>query len=78
MAKLKLDIEFNTIEFVKSHGCAPRGRGSWAFSSERNGPIENVLFSPSMTYAEAKKWARAEIEQRVAGEVDYLTVYVQP
>jgi len=52
-------IHFNDTEYRFSHGAAPRGRGSWAFSVNRD-PINNEIFwTPgSMTYTQAKKMAR--------------------
>ena len=71
-------VEFDDIEFQKSHGRAPRGRGYWAFSTDRRGR-EHLLFSPDMTYAEAKKWAKtAHLELAVGLDLAFLTLYVQP
>lgn len=56
-------ITFDTSDYYNSHLREPRGRGSWAFMLEsdfRSGEnyFENIKWSPSMTYGEAKKWAR--------------------
>ena len=57
-------IEFNTRKYETSHLTTPRGRGSWAFQPTsayfKNGDYdsEQTLWSPSMTYTEAKAWAR--------------------
>lgn len=61
-----MTIEFLTDEYEFSHGCAPRGRGSWAFAEDRNAHAcsQQILWSPSMTYPEAKKWARDELKRR--------------
>jgi len=73
-----MEIEFNTYTFQASHGKAPRGRGSWAFSLDRAGR-DHLIFSPSMTYGEAKRWAREEYKRLAAGaELDFIQVYVQP
>lgn len=53
-------ITFDNIEYIKAHGKNPTGRGSWAFSVDRRGQ-NDVLFSPSMTLTDAKKWAKAEL-----------------
>lgn len=45
---------FNTSPYFNSHMKQPRGRGCWAFRMFKDG---EVIISPSMTYAEAKKWA---------------------
>jgi hypothetical protein len=43
---------FKTTEFVMAHSRQPKGRGGWAFEFNGRPPV----FSPSMTYGEAKKW----------------------
>lgn len=53
-----MKTEFEIIEWIMSYGKTPRGRGSWAFATERNADIYDVKLSPSMTYSEAKKWAK--------------------
>jgi hypothetical protein len=52
-----MPAEFDTREYEASHGQKPRGRGSWAFQVE-----DDILpvFSPSMTYTEAKRWVRQQ------------------
>lgn len=85
MAK-KVRIEFVTSPYERSHCTQPRGRGSWAFSLERDpcDVIKDVVFTPSCTYAEAKAWARNWArEQLSTGKLrDYcgtiLYLYVQP
>ena len=64
---------FDTSEFCLSHGREPRGRGSWAFAFGRQARVEEVIFSPSMTYTEAKRWFRAN--HKCASED--TVVYVQ-
>lgn len=65
-------VQFDTAQFRGSHGREPKGRGSWAFSTDRRGD-ENLLFSPSMTYADAKKWAVKQPAFKGA-----FRLYVQP
>lgn len=60
-----MKIEFSTRQFVRSHMREPRGRGSWAF----NLGTGDVWFSSSMTYAEAKKAAKAELLARLGAHV---------
>lgn len=48
---------FHTAEYELSHGRKPRGRGSWAFYVDGD---ELPVFSPSMTYTDAKRWVRAQ------------------
>lgn len=69
-------VTFDTSPFVRSHFYAPRGRGSWAFSTESNPDVlgPTMLWSPSMTFGEAKSWAR----QQVQGRGRRLTLFVQP
>jgi len=55
-------IQVHTAEYRRSHMKEPRGRGSWAFRVDTEIP-----WSPSMTYADAKAWARAQIAERAAG-----------
>lgn len=68
-------ITFDNSEYVKSHGKNPTGRGSWAFSVDRDGK-HSVLFSPSMTLTDAKKWVKAELATK-AGVTGAL-LYVLP
>lgn len=51
-------VVFNTTQYVNSHGHEPRGRGTWAFFGDRRMRIEDAIWSPSMTYTEAKAWMR--------------------
>ena len=53
-------IEVTDYSYRASHGKAPRGRGSWAFSFNGNEDIDSLFWTPGhTTYAEAKKLARA-------------------
>lgn len=56
-------IEFCTREYAFTHGRQPRGQGMWAFQfGSRSASPE---FIPgTLTYAEAKKAARAIAKQR--------------
>ena len=60
-------LEVDTFPFELSHGRSPRGRGSWAFCPfhKRNSGdyLEFTLFSPSMTYGEAKRWLREKVAE---------------
>lgn len=78
-------IEIDSSPFVRSHMKDPRGRGSWAFSLEANprDVVKNVVFSPSMTWGEAKVWARQWFrDQQAKGvyplDVSHVTLYAQP
>lgn len=72
-------VFFDAAPYRSSHGTMPRGRGSWAFSFKRDPDLQRdgdeVLWSPSMTYGEAKKWARQQVKERCSGHV---TLYAQP
>jgi len=75
-------IEFVTSEYEFSHGRLPRGRGSWAFqlSFEMRG---EYAWSPSMTFAEARRWVVAQVRARLAanpllGGLGTVFVEVQP
>lgn len=57
---------FYTMQFTASHMREPKGRGSWMFAQvdDATGQVDenfdNMLTSPSMTYTEAKRWAKAQ------------------
>jgi hypothetical protein len=59
-----MKIEFSTHQFVRSHGKEPKGRGSYAFHIEGDVP-DAILWSPSMTLGDAKKWARTAVPERL-------------
>lgn len=64
MTRTHFDID--PVEYVWDHGTNPRGRGSWAFSENRdaNGGDPDILWSPSMTYRDACTWAKAQARAR--------------
>jgi len=66
---------FDTTDYEFTHGRKPRGRGGWAFSFERHPDVlsDAVVWTPSMTYVEAKRWFAAEAARRGVTEG---TVYV--
>lgn len=57
---------FNTAPYFSSHMKAPRGVGRWAFALTWDPEIEDILFSPAMTYGEAKKLAAKEFANPVS------------
>jgi hypothetical protein len=82
---MKTTIEIDTIPFERSHMRGPKGRGSYAFSLERNprDVLKDVVFSPSGTWAESKVWVKTWFrDQQAAGafplDVPYVTIYAQP
>ena len=67
-------IEFNTREYVFSHGKTPRGRGSWAFFPSNAFVLDEAMWAPSsITYADAKRWVREDLKAR---NVTTATIYV--
>jgi hypothetical protein len=72
----KYRVEFLTSDYEFAHGHGPRGRGAWAFSSERNpdvtGPTMFWAYGP-YTYGEAKKLARAHFAARGVSSVWVLS-----
>jgi hypothetical protein len=70
-------FDFNTNPFVRSHGRAPKGRGSWAFAV--NHITNEPHFSPSMTYADAKTWIKNRVRPEVPGDfVGTVVIHVLP
>ena len=56
---MKAKIFFNDVDFRIAHGRVPRGRGSWAFSLNRNNyGDESDIFWSNGAFAEARKAAR--------------------
>ena len=62
---MSVRVVFDTAPFVRSHMREPKGRGSRAFAFEGREP----LFSPSMTLADARKWAADQV--RAAAPADF-------
>jgi len=69
-------IEFNTRQFVFSHGSGPRGRGMWWFQFLLPGKAHLDMAAPVVVggtaYGEAKKWARVKARELGAVEVVVL------
>lgn len=73
-------IHFNTRDYEFSSGHSPRGRGTWCFSLDRNPDMSirndpRTVWTPSMNYGGARRFARQEFQARGFRDVD---VYVQP
>ena len=65
-------IDIITNQYVCSHGVQPKGRGSWAFYAYDYSTWREVgapFFVPSMTYADAKVWAKAYARANFASDV---------
>lgn len=82
-AASRTKIEIDSSPFRRSHIRAPRGRGSWAFATTPNPRIEDVQFSPSMSWGDAQVWARSWFRaQQAAGaipaDISHATLYAQP
>ena len=76
-----MKVGFDDTPFRTSHWTSPKGRGSWAFSTEKNPDPTNpdaCWFTPGgMTFTEAKAWARKEVARRFGADARGV-VYVQP
>jgi hypothetical protein len=72
-----MQIEFLTTTYEWSTGKAPRGRGSWAFTTSET--RDEVFFSPSMTYTEARAWMTAKLRAMAPADfAGFVTVKVLP
>jgi hypothetical protein len=69
---------FEDREYVVNHGAKPRGFGTWAFSTKRNPDASSpdMLWSPSLTFGEAKRWAQSQIKAK--GATGLVVLFVQP
>ena len=61
-------ITVETSEYEFSHGKRPRGRGTWAFTfdTRRYDRIEEVWWTPFVTWSDARRLAVAEARRRGA------------
>lgn len=54
----------STHEYLRAHGKTPRGQGRWAFCPsskfDRDDYLDYVVWAPYSTYANAKRWLRAQ------------------
>jgi len=66
---MTVKVEFDTTEFFRTYFRQPKGYGGWAFEFENR-----VRFAPSSTYADAKKWAVAQV--RAAAPDDFAGTVV--
>lgn len=73
-------IEFSPSRYVASHGRLPKGRGSWAFVVKHCNTLEeHTFFVPgSMTYSDAKVWARAYVREHFDFCLADIDVLVAP
>lgn len=79
--KTSTTIDIDPSDYVRSHMTQPRGRGSWAFLiGDSDLPM---IWTPSMTYADAKVWAKACVRDMIAAgtipaTVSYIDLRTQP
>jgi hypothetical protein len=81
MSKHTTVIDIDDSDYRRSHMTSPRGRGSWAF--QIGGSSLPMIWTPSMTYADAKVWAKAAVRQMIAAgaipaSVSYIDLRTQP
>jgi hypothetical protein len=69
----KAIIHFNYGPYMNSHGTTPKGRGGWAFEIETSDRIRTI-WSPSMPFADARTWVRAEVRKTGAAGVVEINV----
>ena len=81
----RTSIDIDPSPFYRSHLRNPSGRGSWAFSLQSNprDVLKDVVFTPSMTYADAKVWIKAWFRAQQAtgtypSDLSDVTLYAQP
>ena len=69
-----LTLYFDTRDFQRSHGKAPRGHGRWAFAERLPNGTGPEYFAPhSMTLTEAKRWFKDHLlSLGVSGEFDII------
>ena len=65
-----MKTRFETSEYMKSTGKAPKGKGTWAFATHRNPEVDEMKFFYG-TLTEAKKQAKAAFENGA-------TIYILP
>ena len=66
-----LRIEFYDASYRFAHGKRPHGQGSWAFRVSR---YEDGIFTPPMTYTQAKQWLKAQMMKQGKKGVIIATV----
>lgn len=71
-------VRVSTREYRSNHSAEPRGRGSWAFfmgeaPDNYDARDERIWWSPSCTFAEARKLAVAEAARQGIAVVEVLS-----
>ena len=74
-------IDVDALDFIASHGVPPKGRGAWAFQVK--GSTLDLIWTPAMTYSDAKVWVKAKVRALIASgalphHVDCYDVSAQP
>jgi len=74
--KEPLVVEFDDTAYIFTHGKAPRGYGSWAFSDNKNpkGDGSDVFWFNNNTLSQAKRKMVAKL--REMGITGHVTVFV--
>ena len=59
-------VQVFTHVYFSSHGRKPSGTGCWAFAPRRteDAASPDMLWSASLPYGEARRWALAEAKRR--------------
>ncbi len=85
MKTSQIEIEFEAERYAWEHGRRPSGRGSWAFAENWNEPADSdkMIWTPSMMYTEAKRYARDEARRREMKKPeeerrDFIVLFVLP
>ena len=66
---------FDTDAYEATHGHKPRGRGGWVFGLKPDASVRKgeAVFTPALTYAEAKRWFATEMARRgTTGSTAYV------
>ena len=71
-------VDISTRIFERSHGRKPRGRGGWAFILMDGSREVETFFTPSMTFSDAKVWAKAHARQNFTAPSGEIELEVAP
>ena len=76
MSKHTIDIDASP--FIQSHMRKPSGRGSWAFAFERNPQVDDMLWTPSLTYSAACAYIKRFMQAaQTRDDLSLTTKYMQ-
>jgi hypothetical protein len=75
-------IAIDNYDFVRSHAKNPSGFGCWGFNltDDSCGQTVRVVFAPSSTLSDAKKWLKTWVAQNMEAELatGFLSASVAP